>query len=138
MADKNEIPVIQSIDTAAQAAQQASVPPANGHVAPGFLSFKRGQQYYTNAGRKVIDCVVGFFAPTALYMLLLPLNMLAAISAVFSIVWLLLLFVAYILAIVLCFVYGRRFFAIGLLVALLIPLLLFGACLLLLSGLGVL
>jgi hypothetical protein len=96
----------------------------------GIFSFRRGQEYYTTYGRKVLDVVIGFFLPVIVSILFALLSIATSFfPAPVSILWLVSV-VAYIVLIPISFIYGRRYLGIGLLMALIIPLLIFGACLL--------
>lgn len=93
--------------------------------------------YYTTVGRRILDFLGGFFGSYVLAVLAsLFINIMASVdrSGVGVIVWLVLFFVLLIALIVASFMKGRRYLAIGIIAAILIPLIVFGACLLIFAG----
>ena len=86
--------------------------------------------YYTSGGRKLVDFLVGFFGVT-----LVIVAVAGALAAVSPPGGILLGVIADILGIVFAFAGGRRFIAVGMLCAWLVPLLAFGACLVIVSQL---
>lgn len=86
--------------------------------------------YYTSGGRKLVDFLIGFFGVT-----LVIVAVASALAAISPPGGLLLGVIADILCIVFAFAGGRRFVAIGMLCAWLVPLLAFGACLVIVSQL---
>ena len=87
--------------------------------------------YYTvNPDRKVGDFCLGFFGMIVSSILLF---MLGASSFFFGYLSYLLMFAVLILGITLPFTNGRRYIGIGVISSIIIPLLLFGACLLIFS-----
>ena len=87
--------------------------------------------YYTSVGKKVWDFFMGFFGALAVFFGALYLA-----SSVFSgsLLYYLILTLVAIIAVAWFFHVGRRFVSIGITSTVLIPLLIFGGCLLMLSG----
>jgi len=109
--------------------------------------FVEKEDYYTSTGRKVGDFCIGFFGTgialqiiSGVFFLFVtfifgnnPDQSLIYLTLLLSIIILLAL---YILGIVIAFKKGRRFIGIGIISTILVPLLLFGACIILFAGLS--
>jgi len=92
--------------------------------------------YYTTTSRKVLDFIVGFFGIITVGIAWSFFgNLLSMIPGfgVFGSVYMLLIPLFSIAAVVASFVLKRRYIAIGMISAMLIPLLVFGACIIALS-----
>lgn len=88
--------------------------------------------YYTTTGKKVGDFILGFFG------IIILNSIFATVLSFASLGWtsLLIPIVVFAFSLVLFFKIGRRFIAIGIISIALIPILLFGSCLLLLGAGG--
>jgi len=97
------------------------------------------EDYYTTTGKKVGDFGKGFFLNIGIgivaSLLVSYLSIITSISIIGTIISIL-FFVMDVFLIIRFFKENRRYIAIGMLSSLIIPLLLFGACTLLLSGLS--
>ena len=103
--------------------------------------------YYTNNGRKVGDFCLGFFGIWIVIILITVISswIISSFSgysqiynlfAAFSIYGLLFDILLIILGITISFRKGRRYIGIGILASALVPLLVFGACLIIIMGVG--
>ena len=80
------------------------------------------KDYYTHTGRKIFDFILGFiFAP--IIPVVIMINSRSSTSWVFPLILM-------IAGIIVSFIFGRRFLAIGMISILAVPLLVLGACLL--------
>ncbi|MBR9693336.1 hypothetical protein GOV07_05445 [Candidatus Woesearchaeota archaeon] len=125
-----DIPEIGSINpeekTDPEAAPSKQVPVTQ--PATGFFSFHRGQNYYTSTGRKVVDFFVGLLLLVIISFLFnfVP-HVFRSVFMIPSIgfsIFSLLLYPLYIAGIIFSFLYGRKWFAIGMLVNICISILL--------------
>jgi hypothetical protein len=99
--------------------------------------------YYTNGRRRVFDFLIGFFGPGligyvlyALYMLLLSPSYPSYASNQFQVWAFIVAAILYLIVMIVPFKLGRRYIAVGAIAAVVVPLLIFGACLLVLAGLS--
>lgn len=93
--------------------------------------------YYVSSGRKAGDFLVGFFGVIILSILYTVIaNFLSSFfsTSVWITIGFLFSIISYILLTVLFFKIGRRFIAIGIISIALVPLLLFGSCMVILMG----
>lgn len=109
-----------------------------------YADGKQKDEYYTNSGRKVGDFCLGFFG---IWIVMIGISTIlswfsglfggfTSFVNIFYIPGLILDIVFVVFGITLSFRKGRRYIGIGIISSALVPLLVFGACLIVLSGLN--
>jgi Ca2+-dependent lipid-binding protein len=135
--EKQESPTQTSGDTepSTQSTHPAYQPPVNGEkiqadntpqIVPSAQNIKN--KHYNKSGSKVIDFLIGFFAPGVVIYIL---SMIAPFLFTFFYVFI----IAIIILIIAFFMIGRRYIAIGMLIScVVIPLIVFGSCMLMFAN----